>query len=70
MEFFPGFQNFLLRGLIGKAYKHSPHVSVGYRNTQALGCKTRSISGNDLVAFDLAPQLQRFLLTFSSSPPM
>ena len=61
-EGFPCFQNFFLRGLVGKAHKDSAHMPVGHRHAQALCGKARTIGADNLVALDVTPQLQRLLL--------
>ena len=62
VEFLPGLQNFFLRRLILKAHEHRAHVAVRDRHTQALGRKAGRLGRDDLVALDVAPQLQRLLL--------
>ena len=58
----PSFQHLLLGGLFIKAYEHGCGVTVRDRHTEALCGDDRLFSIDDLVALDMAPQLQRLAL--------
>ena len=59
----PSFQHLLLGGLFVKAYEHGCGVAVRNRHTEALCSDDRLLGIDDLVALNVAPQLQRLALT-------
>ena len=59
-KFLPSVQDFFLRRLLVERNEYSSGVTIRNRNTQALCGDERCFGGNDLVAFYLAPNLQRF----------
>ena len=61
-EVCPCLQNLLLGGLLLKAYKHGSGVAVGDRHAEALGGDHRLFGVHDMVALNVAPQLERLAL--------
>ena len=59
-KFLPSVQDFFLRRLLVERNEYSSGVTIRNRNTQALCRDERCFGGNNLVAFYLAPNLQRF----------
>ena len=62
LVFRPFLFNFLDCGLVFKSYEHSRKVTVRYGNTQALCCNSRLVALYNLVALNMPPDFQRFLL--------
>ena len=61
-EVCPCLQNLLLGGLLLKAYKHGSGVAVGDRHAEALCGDHRLFGVHDMVALNVAPQLERLAL--------
>ena len=61
-EVSPCLEHLLLGGLFVKAYKHGSGVAVRNGNTEALRSDRGLLGVDNLIALDVAPQLQRLAL--------
>ena len=61
-ELGPGLEDLFLAGLLIKAHEDSGGVTVRDRHTEALGSDDRLLGVDDVVALDVAPQLERLTL--------